>query len=295
MKRILCLGLAAAFLAAPAFAVGTVTVTLTSPVAGTTITPGTTVDWSIRVAVSTGDNFGLALLACDLAQDGSNPAKFDIPPGNSASIPVEMAGFDRPGGITNPGENGNPSGYVGVQRGTAGEKNLVQIGGAQNTFGQAGTVFGTDPNVDQGIGQGGSPQLIVSGSFPAPSTAGVYTFRIQNALANVLTSVGVPPQFSQVSQATVDTSAASFSFTVQTVQVCRGDLNCDGQVDFGDINPFVKYVSGCAAWQAAYPNCPGENGDINLNGNHACNGYPFDDINSFVNLLSTGQLPIICR
>jgi hypothetical protein len=66
----------------------------------------------------------------------------------------------------------------------------------------------------------------------------------------------------------------------------RGDLNCDGGVDFGDINPFVAYISNCANWQQAYPNCPAENGDVDGDGLNACNGYPFDDINPFVALLS---------
>jgi hypothetical protein len=33
--------------------------------------------------------------------------------------------------------------------------------------------------------------------------------------------------------------------------------------DFDDINPFVLYLSNFAAWQAAYQDCPPENGDIN--------------------------------
>lgn len=65
-----------------------------------------------------------------------------------------------------------------------------------------------------------------------------------------------------------------------------GDLNCDGDVGFGDINPFVLYVTSSSAWVAAYPDCPPENGDIDGDGQHACNGYPFDDINAFVALLS---------
>ena len=35
-----------------------------------------------------------------------------------------------------------------------------------------------------------------------------------------------------------------------------GDLNCDGtygQGSFGDINPFVLYLSNFSAWQATYP------------------------------------------
>lgn len=61
-----------------------------------------------------------------------------------------------------------------------------------------------------------------------------------------------------------------------------GDMNCDGVVDFGDINPFVLYLSDFTAWQAAYPGCPASNGDINGDG-----AYPdFGDINPFVALLS---------
>ncbi len=60
-----------------------------------------------------------------------------------------------------------------------------------------------------------------------------------------------------------------------------GDLNCDGAVSFGDINPFVLILSDPAAWQAAYPGCPAANGDINTDGS-----VDFGDINPFVALLS---------
>ncbi len=59
-----------------------------------------------------------------------------------------------------------------------------------------------------------------------------------------------------------------------------GDLNCDGAVDFGDINPFVLILTNPAAWQAAYPGCPMLNGDINGDG-----VVDFGDINPFVALL----------
>jgi len=267
---------------------GTVTLILESSVAGQQIAPGASVDWTIKVVVSSGDNQGLALISCDLIQDAANPGKLDIPSGNPSSIPAAMAGFDRPAGITNPGEGGAASGYVGVQRGTAGAKNLVQIGGAQNTFGQAGTVFGTDPVVDPGIGQSG-PQVILSGSFPAPAAPGQYTFRLANALANVLTAVNQPPQFSPVAAATVNLNQASFSFTVGGPNICRGDLNCDAKIDFGDINPFVLRLSNPSGYFAQYPNCPNENGDINSNG-----VVGFDDINPFVTLLTSAPLPIPC-
>jgi hypothetical protein len=68
---------------------------------------------------------------------------------------------------------------------------------------------------------------------------------------------------------------------------CVGDLNCDGSINFGDINPFVLHLSNFSAWQAAYPGCPATNGDINGDGTWSS----FRDINPFVALLSTQPVP----
>jgi hypothetical protein len=65
-----------------------------------------------------------------------------------------------------------------------------------------------------------------------------------------------------------------------------GDLNCDGVVNFGDINPFVLYLSNFASWQAAYPGCNPRNGDINGDGTYGQGA--FGDINPFVALLTNG-------
>ncbi|MEW6249074.1 MAG: EF-hand domain-containing protein [Planctomycetota bacterium] len=61
--------------------------------------------------------------------------------------------------------------------------------------------------------------------------------------------------------------------------ICRGDCDCDGWVNFDDINPFVAVLGG------ANP-CRFENCDIN--GDGAIN---FDDINPFVALLTAGGGP----
>ena len=60
-----------------------------------------------------------------------------------------------------------------------------------------------------------------------------------------------------------------------------GDLNCDGNVDFGDINPFVLALTNPAGYAAAFPNCNILNGDINGDGL-----VDFGDINPFVRLLT---------
>ena len=68
--------------------------------------------------------------------------------------------------------------------------------------------------------------------------------------------------------------------------ICRGDLNCDGVVDFGDINPFVLILSNFTAWQQTYPGCPPQNGDIDGNGS-----VGFEDINPFVALIVQSPFP----
>ncbi len=60
-----------------------------------------------------------------------------------------------------------------------------------------------------------------------------------------------------------------------------GDLNCDGVVDFDDINPFVLALSDPASYGVAYPDCNILSGDCDSDGD-----VDFDDINPFVALLS---------
>ncbi len=65
-----------------------------------------------------------------------------------------------------------------------------------------------------------------------------------------------------------------------------GDVNCDGVVNFDDINAFVLALVGQASYEAAYPNCRWLNADID--GNSIVN---FDDINPFVNCLVSAGCP----
>ncbi len=60
-----------------------------------------------------------------------------------------------------------------------------------------------------------------------------------------------------------------------------GDLNCDGVIDFADIDPFVLALSDRLAYQAAYPSCYYRNADVNGD-----DLVDFGDINEFVELLS---------
>jgi hypothetical protein len=273
MKRPLILA-TGAFLTALAHAGGTVTFSLASPSNGAVVGPGETIDWTITVAVSTADNLGLALAAVNLVQDGGNPAFFELPPGDA---PLDMTDFDRPDGISNPGPGGVGSAYGGTPMGATGHKDLIQIGGAQNTFGVAANCIGLDYTVRGGVGQS-APQILATGSFLAPATPGSYAFHLQNPIANTLDDIGTPPNFSPISGATVTLGNVQISFTVQAI--CIGDMNCDRAITFGDINPFVQYLSNFASWQQNFPGCNPLNGDINCDGTYGATS--FGDINPFV-------------
>ncbi len=59
-----------------------------------------------------------------------------------------------------------------------------------------------------------------------------------------------------------------------------GDTNCDGTVDFRDINPFVRALTDAPGYMDWYPGCWLQNADINDDGN-----VDFGDINPFIELL----------
>ncbi len=71
---------------------------------------------------------------------------------------------------------------------------------------------------------------------------------------------------------------------VQTSPACHGDANCDGQIDFGDINAFVAAVI-----DGTYCDGTGEGADVDGNGT-----VDFADISPFAELLTTSTLPITC-
>jgi hypothetical protein len=253
----------------PAFSQGTVTFDFSSPSDGAVVPAGHLIEWTITATVSTGDNMGLALISVDLVQDVGDPELFDIP--QAVGVPVGMEGFDRSAGISNPAPGG--SCYGGTQIGPAGAKDLVQIGGAQNTFGAPGGGIGLDVDVDAGIGQSPGGQEIAADSFPAPMTPGVYIFSTQTATANTLEAVNPPPQWSPVSPATVVMGNPSISFTV-----CQpGDISGDFAVTMEDLPLFVDLLLGVGAG-GDYAECAAD-----LTGDDTINGK---DIQPFVDTLT---------
>ncbi|MEE8142664.1 MAG: hypothetical protein V3T77_06155 [Planctomycetota bacterium] len=243
MKAAFCCVLLLALFSGPrsvALAAGTVTLMLTSPQDLRTVPEGSPIEWSILVSVSSGDSAGLAMILVDLVQSASNPEKFDIPP--AIGVPPGMEMFSRPLGISNPGENSAASGYIGVQRGTPGQQDLRQIGGAQNTFGAPGNEMGSEIQVTVAVGQGAAV-VLAQGTFLAPQTTGVYRFSLANALANTLDQIETPPQFSPVSSAEVNVSPGEILIQVGTpAQFRRGDCNGDGSYDIADPITLLGYL-----------------------------------------------------
>ncbi len=241
---LLCCGFAAA---------QTVTLDLTSTEDGQSVSAGATINWQITASVSSGDNAGLAAVTTDLVQDAGNPDTLDIPP--AGSVPGAMTNFSRPDGICNPGELNPTTGYTGVQRGTSGALNLIQVGGAQNGFGQAlpgGSGVAENATVVPGVGQG-SAVVIASGSFSAPSTDGTYIFSLANSAANVFDSVVAAPAVSPAVAATMGSGSSSFSFTVTAGVACGAactipggcaDTNGDGTVDLTDLANVLSNFGG---------------------------------------------------
>jgi hypothetical protein len=63
-----------------------------------------------------------------------------------------------------------------------------------------------------------------------------------------------------------------------------GDLNCDGVINFDDIDPFVSTLGADPLmWNLAHPRCHWLNADCNSDG-----VVNFDDIDAFVAVLSGG-------
>jgi hypothetical protein len=73
------------------------------------------------------------------------------------------------------------------------------------------------------------------------------------------------------------------TINTRTQPYAAGDLNCDGLVNFGDINPFVLALQDQLGYGQAFPNCNYCNADCNHDGQ-----VNFGDINAFVALLTGG-------
>lgn len=72
-----------------------------------------------------------------------------------------------------------------------------------------------------------------------------------------------------------------YTYRIHGRPVTLGDMNCDGVLDFKDIDPLVVALQGRDAYLAQFPDCNWYNGDINGDGT-----VNFLDIDPWVVLLS---------
>ena len=81
-----------------------------------------------------------------------------------------------------------------------------------------------------------------------------------------------------------DGSQEIYTAAFQVVGNLPGDLNGDGEVNFGDLVPFPLGLTDVSAYEAAYPDVDRvAAGDINMDG-----AFNFGDLQAFVDLLTGG-------
>jgi hypothetical protein len=154
----------------PAVSAGDLDVSVESGGSNTiSVNPGTTVNYAVVAELTDLMNEGLAGVTFDLSFDGG--------PLPQAASPTagNMLHFTDPMGLS------NPAGFGGTQSGG----DLLQVGGAQNTFNNTFTssLSGT---VATGVAWLGSPETIVTGTLTVPFTPGTYTLAVTNLAANAI-------------------------------------------------------------------------------------------------------------
>lgn len=220
---------------------GNVVIRAESPQNGRRVNVNSTVQWAIAVEVASPGQ-GLAAFSVDVRQSPANPGPLSLSP---AAVPGDMATFDRPLGVCNPGVPGSTgvTGYGGTLLppfAGAPWTDLVQIGGAQNTFGVAGSLIATNVVVTAGVGQSVGGQVVATGEFPAPATPGVYVLLLTNPIANLLTSIGVPPAVSPTISVVPEVAGS-----IAVIVACIADFNGIDGVSLDDLFNFLAaYFAG---------------------------------------------------
>jgi len=108
----------------------------------------------------------------------------------------------------------------------------------------------------------------LSGCVAPPAVPKPATARVVAPAPGVLTPTPAEPAMFVLRRSTLASVVT---------RIVPGDCNCDGAVDFNDIDPFVTALVGQPGYAARYPGCPWLAADIDANG-----AVDFDDIDPFV-------------
>ncbi len=109
----------------------------------------------------------------------------------------------------------------------------------------------------------------------------VYADTLIIAAGATLITNGCPVYYRTLTNlGTIDVPGA----VVQIPTATPGDMNCDGSVNFSDIEGFVLALASRSGYEAAFPKCEYLSGDVNFDGS-----VDFDDINAFVGCLVAGE------
>ena len=131
--------------------------------------PGQAIDFGVAAELGGDPSEGLAMFAFDLAFSGGALTPL-VPPSQG---PLQE--FVSPRGFN------NPEGFGGTVRGG----DLLQVGGAMNTI---ANTFAPVPSgtVVTGVGNGGGPLVLATGTLTAPQALGSYSVDVSGVFANAL-------------------------------------------------------------------------------------------------------------
>ena len=192
-------------------------------------------EFDIVGQLSDTNNEGLAAVGLDLSLE-FNGAQVDI---NSYTIAVTagtgMDAFVKDRGLT------NPAGYGG----TAVGNKLVQIGGAQDTINNAGSVapFPAGP-VETGVGHTAVTLAHVAITLvdnPDVGAANAYTFQVDQVFGNVITLGETGPVYAVEALGNNPDDVAA---QIQRFSSCIYDQNQDRSIAPADVS-LVKFYYGC--------------------------------------------------
>ncbi len=125
-------------------------------------------------------------------------------------------------------------------------------------------------------------------ALATPSGLKIVTFHFRKLRVGNATPIATPAAYGLYSRTLVlsgtlpntDILAPDGLASVMPIPDARGDINCDGVINFDDIDPFVAAFSGQAYFNSLYPGCNWFNSDVNCDGT-----VDFDDIDPWVALL----------